>query len=169
MQARSEVAVLPADAPAPEPLPTSNAKPRSVRFTSNIAGPMFLLADVLCILLSVPLALAAYSFLRGGHLVSSVNIFAFCAAAGTYFLIRISRQAYRRTMVNLFDHEADAVIDALSSVLIASALVWQFGMIANLSRGITLLYLASFTICLTLSPPLVRRVVGRLAQNGAIE
>ena len=53
-------------------------------------------------------------------------------------------------------------------MLIASALVWQFGMIANLSRGITLLYLASFTVCLTLSRPLVRRIVGHLAKIGAI-
>ena len=115
-----------------------------MRFTSNIAGPIFLAADILCIILSVPLALAGYILLRGVHLVASVNLFAFAAAAGAYLLIRASRQAYHRTLVNLFDHEADAVIDALSSVLIASALVWQFGMIANLSRGITLLYLGLF-------------------------
>ena len=150
-------------------LRASKPKLRRVRFTSNIAGPIFLAADILCILLSVPLALVTYILLRGERLVASVDLFAFAAAAGAYLLIRASRQAYHRTLVNLFDHEADAVIDALSSVLIASALVWQFGMIANLSRGITLLYLSSFIVCLTLSRPLIRRTIRYLAQTGAIE
>ena len=76
--------------------------------------------------------------------VPSVAIFAFSAAAATYLLIRASRHAYNRTLVNLFDHEADSVIDALAAVLIASALVWQFGMIENLSRGIAILFLLAF-------------------------
>ncbi len=167
MQARSEAAILAAEDPVPAAVETGTA--RRVRFTSNIAGPIFLVTDLVCIVLSVPLALLGYVLLRGDRLIPSVNLFAFAAAAGAYLLIRASRQAYRRTLVNMFDHEADAVIDALSSVLIASALVWQFGMIANLSRGITLLYLASFTVCLTLSRPLVRRIVGHLAKTGAIE
>jgi Undecaprenyl-phosphate glucose phosphotransferase len=169
MHARSEVAVVAAEVPAPEVVETTSPKTRRVRFTSNIAGPIFFAADILCIILSVPLALGAYALLRGDRLVPSVNLWAFAAAAGVYLLIRASRQAYHRTFINLFDHETDAVIDALSSVLIASALVWQVGMIANLSRGITLLFLASFTVCLTLSRPLIRRVIGRLAQTGAIE
>jgi Undecaprenyl-phosphate glucose phosphotransferase len=61
------------------------------------------------------------------------------------------------------------VIDALASVLIASALVWQFGMIENLSRGITILYLISLTLCLVISRPIVRATVRHLAGNGAIE
>ena len=161
--------MLPAEAAVAAAAEPGKPRLRKVRFTSNIAGPIFLAADILCIILSVPLALAGYILLRGVHLVASVNLFAFAAAAGAYLLIRASRQAYHRTLVNLFDHEADAVMDALSSVLIASALVWQFGMIANLSRGITLLYLGSFTICLTLSRPLIRRTIRHLAQTGAIE
>jgi Undecaprenyl-phosphate glucose phosphotransferase len=139
------------------------------RFTSNIAGPIFFLADILCILLSVPLALIGYALLRGDRIVPSVHIFAFCATAGTYLLIRTSRHAYRRTMVNMFDHEADTAIDALASVLIASALVWQFGMIDNLSRGLTILYLIMFSACLIASRPFVRGMVRHLAGIGAIE
>jgi Undecaprenyl-phosphate glucose phosphotransferase len=169
MQARSKVAAVPAETAVCEVIETRKPRLRRVRFTSNIAGPIFLAADILCIVVSMPLALAGYILLRGDRLVPSVNFFAFAAAAGAYLVIRASRQAYRRTLVNLFDHEADAVIDALSSVLIASALVWQFGMISNLSRGITLLYLASFTVCLTLSRPLIRRAIRYLAETGAIE
>ena len=169
MHARSQATLLSTEEAAADLAATSKPRTRRVRFTSNIAGPIFLATDILCIIISVPLAVLGYYLLRGVHLVPSVNLFAFAAAAGAYLLIRASRQAYRRTLVNMFDHEADAVIDALSSVLIASALVWQFGMIANLSRGITLLYLASFTMCLTLSRPLIRGIIGHLAKTGAIE
>jgi Undecaprenyl-phosphate glucose phosphotransferase len=168
MNLPGEIAVASAKEAGAETAAIRSPRPR-VRFTSNIAGPIFLAADLLCILLSVPLALVGYALLRGDRLVPSVNLFTFCAAAGSYLLIRTSRQAYRRTLVNLFDHEADVVIDALASVLIASALVWQFGMIENLSRGITILYLLSFTICLLISRPLVRQTIRHLAGTGAIE
>lgn len=168
MVAHSKAVVLAEDHPA-EDTPSTYTKPRIVRFTSNIAGPIFFLADLLCILASLPLALIGYKLLIAGKLIPSVNLFAYCAAGAAYILIRASRSAYHRTLVNLFDHEADAIIDALASVMIASALVWQFGMISSISRGITLLYLASFISCLIISRPLIRQTVRHLAGSGAIE
>jgi Undecaprenyl-phosphate glucose phosphotransferase len=168
MHARSEGAALAAKEHPPE-MRAPGISARRVRFTSNIAGPMFFAADILSLLLSIPLALAGYSLLRGDRPVPSVHIFAFFAAAGTYLLIRTSRHAYRRALVNLFDHEAGTVIDALASVLIASALVWQFGMIESLSRGITILFLIAFSACLLASRPLVRRAAHHLAGKGSIE
>lgn len=168
MQVPTKAAILPADDPGSQRIEPA-AKPRVIRFTSNIAGPIFFLADLICMLVSVPLAVISYKIMIGGKLVPSVNLFAFSAAAAAYILIRVSRQAYRRTLVNLFDNEADAIIDALASVLIASALVWQFGMISNISRGITLLYLASFIACLIVSRPLIRLTVRHLAGTGSIE
>jgi Undecaprenyl-phosphate glucose phosphotransferase len=170
MRSGGELAVVDVkEPPAPTPVVAQASKPRRVRFTSNIAGPIFLIADLLCLGLSIPLALLGYSLLFNDRLVASVGLFAFSAAAATYLLIRASRHAYTRTLVNLFDHEADSVIDALASVLIASALVWQFGMIENLSRGITLLFLIAFSMLLVASRPLVRGVVRHLAGSGAIE
>ena len=132
---------------------------RRARFTSNIAGPIFFLADLLRHPAACPLRSSPTDILRSDRMIPSVHIFAFSAAAGTYLLIRTSRHAYRRTLVNMFEHEADTVIDALASVLIASALVWQFGMITSLSRGITILYLLMFSICLLASRPVVRGLV----------
>ncbi len=169
MRSQSEAIVVPDDAElAGQPSPMAG-RPRIVRFTSNIAGPIYFLADLLCILASLPLALLGYHFLVGGKLVPSVSLFAYAAAGASYILIRVSRQAYHRTLVNLFDNEANAIIDALASVLIASALVWQFGMISNISRGITLLYLLSFIACLIVSRPLIRQTVKHLAGSGAIQ
>jgi Undecaprenyl-phosphate glucose phosphotransferase len=169
MNAGGEVVVLAADKAAQEVMPGKSSASHRRRFTSNIAGPIFFFADVLCILLSIPLSIIAYAFLRGDRIIASVHVFAVCAAAGTYLLIRTSRHAYRRTMVNLFDHEADTMIDALASVLIASALVWQFGMISSLSRGLTILYLVMFSGCLVASRPFVRGAVRHLAGIGAIQ
>ena len=169
MNAGGEVAVVAAKEASSEKVPGNLISRRRARFTSNIAGPIFFLADVLCILLAVPLSLIAYNILRSDRMIPSVHIFAFCAAAGTYLLIRTSRHAYRRTLVNMFEHEADTVIDALASVLIASALVWQFGMISSLSRGITILYVLMFSICLLASRPVVRGLVRHLAGSGSIE
>src|SRR6478752_6177213 len=168
MNAGGEVAAAAAEEPSGE-ASTSLISRRRARFTSNIAGPIFVLADLLCILLAVPMSLVAYSILRSDRMIPSVHIFAFSAVAGTFLLIRTSRHAYRRTLVNMFDQEADIVIDALASVLIASALVWQFGMIHHLSRGITILYLLMFSICLVISRPLVRMTIRHLAGSGAIE
>jgi len=169
MNAGGEIAVLAADEAAKGDALHGLPSWRPPRFTSNIAGPIFFLADILCILLSIPLALVVYGLLRGDRIITSVHMFAVCAAAGTYLLIRTSRHAYRRTLVNLFDHEADTIIDALASVLIASALVWQFGMIGSLSRGLTILYLVMFSASLLASRPIVRSGIRQLAGSGAIQ
>jgi polysaccharide biosynthesis protein PslA len=172
MNASGKVAALPADENGQQAAQANAGgliSARRTRFTSNIAGPMFFVADLLCLLLAVPLSLAAYNVIRGEQVVQSVHLFAFCATAATYLLIRTSRHAYSRTLVDLFDAEADTVVDALASVLIASALVWQVGMIGDLSRGITLIFLLMFSICLLVSRPLVRGAVRHFAGTGAIE
>jgi Undecaprenyl-phosphate glucose phosphotransferase len=53
--------------------------------------------------------------------------------------------------------------------LVASALVWQFGLISQYSRGVTLLFLVAFWGSLLGSRPLVRLYLKRLAACGAIE
>jgi Undecaprenyl-phosphate glucose phosphotransferase len=153
----------------PDALVSRPDQSRRLRFTSNIVGPIFLIADLMCIIVSAPLALIGYRLLTSGRIEPSVHVFALCAVAATYLLIRNSRHAYRRTLLNLFDHQAGALIAALASVLIASALVWQFGMITNLSRGTTILYLVAFGLCLIVSQPIVRRLIRHLASTGAIE
>ena len=104
---------------------------RPIRFTSNIVGPIFLAADLFCLFASIPVALFAYDFLRGARVVESVHIFAFAVLAASFLLLRSSKRAYRRTLVDLMHEGGDAFVDAVISSLLASALVWQFGMIGN--------------------------------------
>lgn len=140
-----------------------------VRFTSNIVGPIFLLTDMACLVISVPMALVAYRILIGEAVLYSVHLFALAVLIATFLLIRSSRRAYRRTLVDLMHEEGDALVDATVSSLLASALVWQFGMIDNYSRGISLLYLISLLLCLAISRPLIRVTLNRMAARGAIE
>jgi polysaccharide biosynthesis protein PslA len=142
---------------------------RPVRFTSNIVGPIFLLTDIACLVISVPIALVAYRLLVGVAVLYSVHIFAFAVLAATFLLIRSTRRAYKRTLVDLMHEGGDALVDATVSSLLASAVVWQFGLIENYSRGISLLYLISLLLCLAASRPLIRAALNRMAARGAIE
>ena len=139
-----------------------------LRFSSNIAGPILLAGDLICLLISIPIAVTAYQMLTAGRLVTSVHVFAFCAAASAFLLLRLSRRSYRQSLVSLADH-GDPIIDAIASVLIASALVWQFGLIEDLSRGITLLYAAALVATLIVSRPLIHKALRGLARRGLIE
>jgi Undecaprenyl-phosphate glucose phosphotransferase len=147
----------------------TDSRKRPVRFTSNIVGPIILASDLACRALSVPMALIAYDLLVGERLIYSVHVFAFAILSASFLLIRSSRRAYRRTLVNLMHEEGDALVDATVSSLLASALVWQFGMIGNYSRGVSLLYLVSLLFCLALSRPLIRIGLTRMAARGSIE
>ncbi len=138
------------------------------RFSSNIAGPIILIGDLLCLLSSVPIALFAYWMVSHQNLVASVHVFGLFATASTFILLRSSRRSYRQSFVSLFDH-GDPIMDALASVLIASALVWQFGLIENFSRGVTLFYAAALVFTLMVSRPLVRATLRGLARRGSIE
>jgi Undecaprenyl-phosphate glucose phosphotransferase len=160
--------------PIPENADERSAVPatagqRPIRFTSNIVGPILLTADLVCLVASVPAALIAYSILIGEGVVYSVHIFALAVMAASFLLIRSSKRAYRRTLVDLMHEDGDVFVDAVVSSLLASAVVWQFGMIDNYSRGVSLLYLVSFLVSLALSRPIIRAWLNRMARRGAIE
>lgn len=143
-------------------------KRRPVRFTSNIVGPVYLAADFLCFVLSVPLALFAYELIRAADIVVSVHVFALFLMIGSFFVIRSSRRSYERSIL---DQESSSVVvfDATISWLITSALVWQAGMIADYSRGLTLAFVTSVCVCLILSRPLVSKLVKTLTAKGQIQ
>jgi len=124
---------------------------------------------VICLVASVPAALVAYEVLVGEGVVYSVHAFALAVTAASFLLIRSSKRAYRRTLVDLMHEDGDVFVDAVVSSLLASAVVWQFGMIDNYSRGVSLLYLASFLVSLAISRPIIRSWLNGLAKRGAIE
>jgi Undecaprenyl-phosphate glucose phosphotransferase len=139
-----------------------------LRFTSNVVGSLFILTDIICFLISAPVTLAAYSVVRGQSFVVPVHITAFVLMLGSFLLIRMSRQAYRRSLLDLRDN-SDTTFDAVISSLIASALIWQAGMVKDYSRGISLLFLLTVILFLSVSRPLLHRLITRLAKRGQIE
>ena len=141
---------------------------RQQRFTSNVVGSLFLITDIVCFIVSAPITLAAYAVVRGQQLVVSVHITAFILMLGSFLLIRMSRQAYRRSLLDLRD-SSDTTFDAVISSLIASALIWQAGLVDDYSRGITLLFLLSVVLTLSASRPLLHRAITGLAERGQIQ
>lgn len=141
---------------------------RGVRFTSNVVGSLFLVTDLVCFILSAPITLAVYALVRSQRVVIPVHITAFLLMLGSFLLIRMSRQAYRRSLLELGD-TSDMTFDAVISSLIASALIWQAGLVHEYSRGITLLFLLTVVLLLSASRPLLHRLITRLAERGQIE
>src|SRR5438309_3574180 len=115
------------------------APKRTVRFTSNVVGSLFFVTDLICFCLSAPIALGVYALLRGARFNVPVHFTAFLLMVGSFLLIRTSRQAYRRSLLDLRD-SSDTTFDAVISSLIASALIWLAGLIHDYSRGITLIF-----------------------------
>ena len=139
-----------------------------VRFTSNIVGPIYLVADFLALALAAPLTLLAYKLLFGDRLDASVHFFALFMLAASYLLIRASKHAYQRSLADALEDEGSALFDAVISSLIASALIWQLGMISNYSRGASILYMVILCSLLWISRPLVRKLLKNLARRGVI-
>ncbi|MEA3080706.1 MAG: polysaccharide biosynthesis protein PslA, partial [Sphingomonadales bacterium] len=139
-----------------------------LRFTSNVVGSLFLFTDIISFMVAAPITLAAYSLVRGSRLAIPVHVTAFILMLGSFLLIRSSRQAYRRSLLDLSD-TSDTTFDAVISSLIASALIWQAGLIEHYSRGITLLFLLTVVLTLSVSRPLLHRLITRLAERGQIE
>lgn len=164
--------LLPADSSAEDDALTPGVvtRPNSggLRFTSNVVGSLFLLTDIICFILAAPITLGAYSLIRGARLAVPVHVTAFILMLGSFLLIRSSRQAYRRSLLDLSDN-TDTTFDAVISSLIASALIWQAGLVEDYSRGITLLFLLTVVLCLSVSRPLLNRLITRLAERGQIE
>ena len=157
--------------PADEPIiasPVPILRRRGLRFTSNVVGFLSLVTDILCFVVSAPITLLAYSLVRGSRLAYAVHITAFILMLGSFLLIRTSRQAYRRSLLDLRD-STDTTFDAVISSLIATALIWQAGLVDDYSRGVTLLFLLSVVVCLSMSRPLLNRLITRLAQTGKIQ
>lgn len=139
-----------------------------IRFTSNVVGSLFLLADIICFFISAPITLAVFSAIRGVRVAIPVHVTAFILMLGSFLLIRTSRQAYRRSLLDLRD-SSDTTFDAIISSLIASALIWQAGLVKDYSRGITLVFLLTVVLFLSASRPILNWLVTRLAKHGQIE
>src|SRR5947208_1638813 len=103
--------IAPADSPE---VPQVNNQKSRIRFTSNVVGSMYLITDVLCFLVSAPITAFTYSFIRGLKVVPSVHITAFILSLGSYLLIRSSRHAYRRSLLDLRE-SSDTTFDAVIS------------------------------------------------------
>lgn len=140
----------------------------AVRFSSNIVAPIAVLTDLLCLILSAPPALLMHSLLIGERLDPSVH-YAVAAIGGvTFFLIRLSRDAYAQPFGRAQDADQGVIFDYFVATLLSVAAIWQLGLASELSRGLMLLYIGTAGSLLFLSRFAMRQIVWRLAQSGHI-
>lgn len=140
-----------------------------VRFTSNIVGSLVLIGDIVAFLVSAPIALFLYDLVRGSEVILDVHLLAFVLMLGSFLFVRSSRQASRSGVLESNHSLGDLAFDAVLSSLIASALIWQAGLIENYSRGLTLLFLVAVIAGLWASRPIVGWVIRALAHRGYIQ
>ena len=139
-----------------------------LRFTSNIVGPLCFVTDIACLVLSAPAALFAYSLLFRNDVAVAVHRFALVVVVVSFLLIRSSKHAYRQSLVGGAQDAGDAIFDAAVSTFLTAAIVWQFGLIEDYSRGVSILYLLSLIGFILLSRPLLRRFLAAQARKGVI-
>ena len=138
------------------------------RFTSNVIPPLFIAADLACVIASAPIALAMYALVVGDRIDSRVHIAAALIAGVAFFLIRLSRDAYAHPFSRVENADTVVVLDYIVASLLSSAIVWQLGKVQLFSRGLMLSYVATCVATLFLSRFALRAVVGRLARSGRI-
>ncbi|MEO7787877.1 MAG: exopolysaccharide biosynthesis polyprenyl glycosylphosphotransferase [Sphingomicrobium sp.] len=125
--------------------------------------------DVLSFLVAAPISIFAFALVRRIMVVPPVHIFAFSLMLCSFLLIRSSRNAYGRSLLDPGESYSGAAFDAIMSSLIATALIWQTGLIEAYSRGLTMLFLASVIVTLALSRPILKWFIRRLLKAGQIE
>lgn len=144
-------------------------KKKLVRFTSNIVGPIYFCADVLCFLASAPIAVFTFDAIRGVPIDYSVHLFAMLIMAGSFFLIRYSNGAYERSIFDPVEGHSIVIFAAVVSWLVTSALIWQVGMIENYSRGLALSFVVNVAVLLVSTRPMLKRLVKYFARQGQIQ
>ncbi len=129
---------------------------------------MVFVMDLLCLVVSVPVAVILYTVSTGLIVVPGVHTAAGFIAGVAFFLIRQSRGVYSQSFVLLQSGDTAVALDYLVSALLSSAIVWQFGLVDEFSRGLTLAYVGSATGSLFVSRFVLRVALRRLADGGRI-
>ncbi len=138
------------------------------RFTSNVIPSLVFMVDLLCLVISVPAAVIVYTLVVGESVVAGVHTAAAFIAGVAFFLIRQSRGVYGQSYLVLQAGDTAVALDYLMSALLSSAIVWQFGLVDQFSRGLTLAYVGAATGMLFVSRYVLRVALRRLADGGRI-
>ena len=141
---------------------------RRRRFTSNVIPSMVFVVDLLCLAISAPIALVTYSLFVGLIVLPGVHSAAAFIAGVAFFLIRQSHGVYSQSLALLRSGDLGVAFDYLIAALLSSAIVWQFGLVDEFSRGLTLAYVGSALGLLAGSRFFLRALLYRLARSGRI-
>ncbi|MDB5686169.1 MAG: undecaprenyl-phosphate glucose phosphotransferase [Rhizorhabdus sp.] len=150
------------------PMPDSERSSRKYRFTSNVIASIVIAADLLCLAISVPMAMGLYATLIGRQYVLDMHLTVAVIVAVNFLLIRLSRDSYTHPMGKGQDSDQGVVFEFTIAALLVFATIWQLGLATLFSSGLALCYAASCLLTLFVSRFLVRKLVWHLVQAGYI-
>lgn len=139
-----------------------------MRFTSNVISSMSVVADALCLLLAIPIALFAYDQILDLDFDRPMHSTVAIIAAINFFLIRLSRDAYSSPMGRGADPQEGGIVDYLIASLLVVATIWQLGLLMMFSRGLILFYVTAVVTLLFLSTYAMGAVTAALVRTGYI-
>lgn len=138
------------------------------RFTSNIVGPFYFIADLACLLIAAPITLVIYEFIFRQRIIPEVHFLALMVMVLSFCFVRASKRAYERSLLHIGESDDGVVLDATVCVFLTAAIIWQIGEIDDYSRGVSILYLLVVSATLTASRPLLASALRGMARSGRI-
>ena len=148
--------------------PTSQKINKRVRFTSNVLRSVGVLNDALCLLASFFFAILIYNSTSDQLFDETIHQTAAIVLGINFFLIRISRDSYTAFRGQGDDVGGGAILDFLVATMLTSFTIILFDVVAELSRGLALIYVVVSMVMLFLSRIGFRKIAWWLMDLGYI-
>lgn len=144
------------------------ARPRYIRFTTNVLRSLGVATDALCMLMAAVLTKPIYDVFSAQYVDLKLHGTGAAVLALNFFLVRISRDAYSTVRGQGDDVGQGTIIDfGLAITLTAIALI-QFDVMEKLSRGMLLIYAATCVVMFFLGRIALRKLVWYFMDAGLI-
>ncbi len=148
--------------------PTSQKINKRVRFTSNVLRSVGVVNDALCLLASFFFAILIYNSTSDQLFDETIHQTAAIVLGINFFLIRISRDSYTAFRGQGDDVGGGAILDFLVATMLTSFTIILFDVVAELSRGLALIYVVVSIVMLFVSRIGFRKIAWWLMDLGYI-
>lgn len=144
------------------------ARPRYIRFTTNVLRSLGVATDAVCMLVAALLTKPIYDLLSHQYVDLKLHATGAAVLALNFFLVRISRDAYSTVRGQGDDVGQGTIVDfVLATTLTAIALI-QFDVMEKLSRGMLVIYAATCVVMFFLGRIALRKLIWYLMDAGVI-
>ncbi|MES2290513.1 MAG: sugar transferase, partial [Pseudomonadota bacterium] len=144
------------------------ARPRYIRFTTNVLRSLGVATDAVCMLVAALVTKPIYDLLSHQYVELKLHATGAAVLALNFFLVRISRDAYSTVRGQGDDVGQGTIVDfVLATTLTAIALI-QFDVMEKLSRGMLVIYAGTCVVMFFLGRIALRKLIWYLMDAGVI-